>query len=160
LYKNKHFIIGAKSSAKKKRGKSFVLKIGKKSSKPKKSAPIPAPDENGEYEVEAIVDHKKQKGKTLYRVRWKGYSAKDDTWLLASDLSCKDLLKKYRKRIERDNKDVYNVSKINKKYIQLTIRYLRSKKLLIIAVFMEKLTIAFDGKAMPQKTIHGRQKRR
>lgn len=103
---------GARSSEKKKRGrKSFVLKIGKKSPKTKKeAAAIPGPDENGEYEVEAIVDHKKAKGRTLYRVRWKGYSAKDDTWLAANDLSCKDILKKYRKRIERDSKDVYNVS--------------------------------------------------
>lgn len=60
--------------------------------------------------MESIVGHKKQKGKTVYRIRWKGYSAKDDTWLTANDLSCKDLLKKYRKRMERDKKDVYTVS--------------------------------------------------
>lgn len=64
------------------------------------------------YQVEAIVDHKKEKGKTVYRVRWKGYSANQDTWQLANDLSCKDLLKKYKKKLERENKDVYTVSSL------------------------------------------------
>lgn len=66
-------------------------------------------------QVEAIVDHKKQKGRTVYRIRWKGYTAKDDSWLAANDLSCKDILKKYRKKIERSNKDVYTVSEERKK---------------------------------------------
>ena len=52
------------------------------------------------------------KGKTVYRVRWVGYSADQDSWLPARDLHCKDLLKKYKKQTEREMKDVYNVSKI------------------------------------------------
>lgn len=100
-----------KENKKKKGRKGFVLKIGGKG-KNKKTAQSPGPAENGEYEVEAIVDHKKQKGRTMYRIRWKGWSSKDDTWLAANDLSCKDLLRKYRKKMERENKDVYTVQKI------------------------------------------------
>lgn len=90
----------------------------------------PGPDDDGEYEVswilirqpqhfltlfwifqvEAIIDHKKEKGKTLYRVKWKGYPASQDSWLTGNDLSCKEMLKKYKKKIERDTKDVYVVS--------------------------------------------------
>lgn len=64
------------------------------------------------FQVESIVDHKKQGGKTVYRIRWKGYAASDDTWLPANELSCKEMLKKYKKKIERENKDVYSVSKL------------------------------------------------
>lgn len=62
--------------------------------------------------MEAIVGHKKEKGKTLYRVRWVGYTADQDSWLASSDLNCKGLLNKYKKIIERESKDVYNVEKI------------------------------------------------
>jgi hypothetical protein len=61
------------------------------------------------FKVEGIVDHKKEKGKTVYRIRWKGYPPSQDSWLPGNELSCKDLLKKYKKKIERENKDVYNV---------------------------------------------------
>ncbi|KAG5673044.1 hypothetical protein PVAND_003121 [Polypedilum vanderplanki] len=92
--------------------KSGVLKIGKPKKNKKNEENAPGPDDNGEYEVEAIVDHKKEKGRTLYRIRWKGYSQNQDTWQPGSELSCKDLLKKYKKKIERENKDVYTVEKI------------------------------------------------
>jgi len=62
------------------------------------------------FQVEAIVDDKKEKGKSVYRIRWKGYGPGEDTWLPANELSCKDLLKKYKKKQERENKDVYTVS--------------------------------------------------
>lgn len=61
-------------------------------------------------QVEAIIDHKRDKGKTLYRIRWKGYSSKDDTWVTGNELSCKDLLKRYKKKMAKETKDVYVVS--------------------------------------------------
>lgn len=47
------------------------------------------------YEVEKIVDHRSSKGKLWYRLRWVGYSARDDTWQEAKMLSCGDLIKAY-----------------------------------------------------------------
>lgn len=99
----------------------------------KKKAPpadAPGPDDDGEYEasnwnfqvyslayalfyslqVDSIVGHKKEKGKTLYRVHWKGYPNSDDSWLPSADITCKDMLKRYKKRIEKETKDVYVVS--------------------------------------------------
>lgn len=61
-------------------------------------------------QVDDIVGHKKEKGKTLFRIRWKGYSADQDTWQAANDLTCKNLLKRYKKKMQKSTKDVYNVS--------------------------------------------------
>lgn len=35
---------------------------------------------NEEYEVQKIIDDEMRGGKKYYRIRWKGWSAKDDTW--------------------------------------------------------------------------------
>lgn len=35
---------------------------------------------NKEYEVQKIIDDEMRGGKKFYRIRWKGWSAKDDTW--------------------------------------------------------------------------------
>ncbi len=40
------------------------------------------------YKVEKIVDHWTNKsGVPLYRTRWKGYTARDDTWEPAANVS-------------------------------------------------------------------------
>ena len=39
-----------------------------------------------EYEVDKIVDKKKEGRRVLYKVRWKGYGVNDDTWQKLSDL--------------------------------------------------------------------------
>lgn len=64
------------------------------------------------YEVEAIVDHKREKGKLLYRVKWKGYHSSQDSWLTAGDFSSKNLLSRYKKKIEKEEKETYAVEKI------------------------------------------------
>ena len=50
-----------------------------------------------EFEVEEVVGHRKRKGKLLYRVRWKGYGAQEDTWASEKDLwNAPEILGKYR----------------------------------------------------------------
>lgn len=41
-----------------------------------------------EYQMEKIIDHKKKKDGLHLRVRWKNYTAKDDTWEPESNLMC------------------------------------------------------------------------
>ncbi|RLW08239.1 hypothetical protein DV515_00003098 [Chloebia gouldiae] len=63
-------------------------------------------EEEGEdvFEVEQILDMKNEGGKTLYKVRWKGYTSDDDTWEPEAHLEdCKEVLLEFRKKIV-DNK--------------------------------------------------------
>lgn len=48
------------------------------------------------YDIEKIVGHKKKKDGLQFCVRWKGFSAKDDTWENESELLCS--LCEYKKK--------------------------------------------------------------
>jgi Chromo (CHRromatin Organisation MOdifier) domain len=53
-----------------------------------------------EYEVDKIVGEKRIGGKTLYRVRWRGYDAEDDSWQSARDLrNAPEVLKNWRSQL-------------------------------------------------------------
>mmetsp|Transcript_27643 Transcript_27643/g.54326 ORF Transcript_27643/g.54326 Transcript_27643/m.54326 type:complete len:1682 (+) Transcript_27643:23-5068(+) len=56
-----------------------------------------------QYEVEYIVRQKKERGKLLFEVKWKGYSHEDNTWQdLESIKSCKQVLKNWRKQQKQE----------------------------------------------------------
>lgn len=46
-------------------------------------------------QVQSIVDHRYVGKKLEYKIRWKGYTAKDDTWEAKNSLNCPDIIKKY-----------------------------------------------------------------
>merc|ERR1712139_416986 len=47
--------------------------------------PMPAPDKEGEYEIEKILGHRTRRdGKRVYLVKWKGYTYEECTWEPAS----------------------------------------------------------------------------
>lgn len=48
-----------------------------------------------EFEVEAILNHKKFEGAYLYLLKWKGYSETENTWEPSRNLSCKSILDAY-----------------------------------------------------------------
>lgn len=45
--------------------------------------------------MENIINDKLQRGKKYYLVRWKGFSADQDTWEPESTLNCDEIIKKY-----------------------------------------------------------------
>ncbi|KAI7873432.1 hypothetical protein K492DRAFT_112542, partial [Lichtheimia hyalospora FSU 10163] len=55
------------------------------------------------YEVEAIVDHKSHKDNFLYRVRWAGYDAEDDTWEPPEHFNDTSVITRYWKRRNPSN---------------------------------------------------------
>ena len=52
--------------------------------------------------VSKIIDHRRSKGTTFYRVRWENYSSKDDTWQAKESLSCNELLKEYHDNLNQE----------------------------------------------------------
>jgi hypothetical protein len=55
-------------------------------------------NDDSEYEVEAIVDHRTRRGKREFRVRWRHYAPHDDTWERIDQLSnAKEALDEYWK---------------------------------------------------------------
>ncbi|RWS05468.1 Chromobox protein-like protein [Dinothrombium tinctorium] len=51
-----------------------------------------------EYEVERVVEKKKQNGKTFYLLKWKGYSEEENTWEPEENVTCSELLKEFEER--------------------------------------------------------------
>lgn len=53
-----------------------------------------------EYEVEQILDHKKEGHSWVFKVRWKGYDPSSDTWEPESNLkNCPEVLQSYKRTL-------------------------------------------------------------
>ncbi|KAL3810410.1 hypothetical protein ACHAXA_007038 [Cyclostephanos tholiformis] len=64
-------------------------------------------DDDGLYKVEKIVDHWSDKrGVLLYRTRWMGYTAKDDTWEPAENVSSTGHIDRYERLLRRKRKKI------------------------------------------------------
>ena len=57
-------------------------------------------DPNKEWEVEKIIDYAVEKTGRVFRIRWKGFGPKNDTWEPEKNLYCEDLIQKFMKRME------------------------------------------------------------
>ncbi|XP_037938187.1 chromo domain-containing protein cec-4 [Teleopsis dalmanni] len=53
-----------------------------------------------EYEVEKIVDYATEKSGRIFRIRWKGYRPKHDTWEPEDNLTCPELIEKFLKQVK------------------------------------------------------------
>jgi hypothetical protein len=75
------------------KGKKPAFLINRDELRLYKGEDLEIPEE--EWEVEAITDHR-QKGKKLeYKVRWKGYTSRHDSWVKEEDMNAPDLLQVY-----------------------------------------------------------------
>lgn len=52
-------------------------------------------NDDNDFEVEQILNHKKKKGKLYFLVRWKGFEPDDDSWEPEANLNCEKILKNY-----------------------------------------------------------------
>jgi hypothetical protein len=64
---------------------------------------FPSPDlidGEEEFEIEAIISHRKLWNKLQYLVSWKGYPSSDNSWLPEKDLTnAKEILKTYKNHL-------------------------------------------------------------
>ena len=52
------------------------------------------------------MDMRRVKGRTEYKVRWKGWSAKYDSWLPEEELNCPDLLNRFNATHLKEEEEV------------------------------------------------------
>ncbi|XP_045613355.2 ABC transporter F family member 4-like isoform X2 [Procambarus clarkii] len=65
------------------------------------------------FEVEAIMGLREVKGRTEYKVRWKGWNSKYDSWLAEDELNCPELLKRFKTTLETlEKQEDWQVEKI------------------------------------------------
>ena len=56
-------------------------------------------EEQGEYKVEAILQKRRQAGKTQYLIKWEGYDESDNTWEPIENLAgCEDRIADFNER--------------------------------------------------------------
>ena len=53
------------------------------------------PDEDLDFEVEALIDKRSHHGVTEYKVLWRGYSEEAASWEPVENLNCPDLIQEY-----------------------------------------------------------------
>lgn len=60
--------------------------------------------ENDVYEVDNILEQKKQSGVWFYKIRWKNFGPEHDTWEKESNLNCHKLLKAFKQSLALNKK--------------------------------------------------------
>ena len=77
--------------------KKWMEKVEKKYKVNKETKTKPKKLSKTHWEVERIIQCIEEDNKTFYRVRWKGFTKKDDSWFEEKDLNnCSLLLKKFK----------------------------------------------------------------
>ncbi|XP_075158934.1 uncharacterized protein LOC142232099 isoform X2 [Haematobia irritans] len=99
-YKKKQLAASPKKAAtpaakKSKKGAAPAAKGNKK-------AKADPEDEEEEWEVDKIIDYAEEKKGRIFRIRWKGFGPKHDTWEPEENLNCHDIIEKFMKRMKAE----------------------------------------------------------
>src|SRR5262245_33923954 len=72
---------------------------------PARKPPCPEPvfPEEGEYEVEKVLDHRKVRNGLEFLVHWLRYPELDDSWVKKKDIHSLNLIQEYWTQIEEEN---------------------------------------------------------
>ena len=73
----------------------------------KQPAPLVIIEGEEEYKVEKIINKRKRYGKWEYLVRWKGYTAEEDSWEREANLkNVREVVEKYEKEYKREERRI------------------------------------------------------
>lgn len=59
-------------------------------------------DAEEEWEVDKIIDYAEEKKGRVFRIRWKGFGPKHDTWEPEANLHCSDIIEKFMSRMKAE----------------------------------------------------------
>lgn len=95
-------------TVKSKHGKKTHKKAKKEDVAKDKDSEIKEEESDGEekeFEVERIIEvHFKKNKEREFLIRWKGFSAADDTWEPEKNLNCPDLIEKFMEKVDKAKK--------------------------------------------------------
>jgi Reverse transcriptase (RNA-dependent DNA polymerase)/Integrase core domain/GAG-pre-integrase domain/gag-polypeptide of LTR copia-type/Chromo (CHRromatin Organisation MOdifier) domain len=85
-----------------------------------KAQSLLVPDDEEDFEVESITEHKTVNGIIKYKIFWKGY--REPTWEPETNLTnCKDLLNKYKSNIKQTNTNNTRNTRSKSAIVNITI---------------------------------------
>lgn len=88
-----------------------------------------AKDPEKEYEVERIIDVHFKKNKTRdFLIRWKGFSARDDTWEPEENLNCQELIAKFMEKVEKARNAAPKELRANRKHTEHYVTHTHGKR--------------------------------
>lgn len=73
----------------------LLMEVPKKTARKKNVPELIGNNDDADFEVEDILDHKFEMDDRYFLVRWKNFGPEDDTWEPESSLSCPDIVRKY-----------------------------------------------------------------
>ena len=97
-------------------------------------------DDKNDVEIEKILDHKDVDSKRYYLVKWKGFKASENEWVIENDFSSKKIINKYLAKVKPKNKRG-----------RASSNFLSSLNILTVLFFLLCTYI----EAAPQKSVRG-----
>jgi len=119
-----------------------------------KKIPPPPVEVDGEkeYEVEKILDRQERKGKTKYLVKWKGYTAEENTWEGIENLkNAMEKVEEFKK--ERFEKEIQRIRLKKGKEIKLNLKAEEFKRGELPGRYMAKLLYGWDDKKFDEEYL-------